>query len=101
MAMAVNHLVSLGGGMVLVKNGKVLADLPLPIAGIMTGIPGIEVAKKLDELHLLSQKELSVSETVDPFMTLCFMSLPVIPVYKLTDMGLFDVRKFDFVPLEL
>jgi adenine deaminase len=101
MAMAVNHLVALGGGMVLVKKGKVLTDLPLPIAGIMTGLPGSEVAKKLDELHLLAQKELSVSETVDPFMTLCFMSLPVIPVYKLTDMGLFDVRKFDFVPLEL
>jgi adenine deaminase len=101
MVLAVNHLVALGGGMVIVKRGKILCDLPLPIAGLMTDLDGQDVARKLEELHTLAQKELSVSETVDPFMTLCFMSLPVIPTYKLTDMGLFDVRKFDFVPLEL
>lgn len=87
--------------MVIVKKGNILTDLPLPIAGLMTSIEGVEVARRLDALHAIAQRELSVSESVDPFMTLCFMSLPVIPVYKLTDMGLFDVRAFDFVPLEL
>ncbi|WP_320130584.1 adenine deaminase [uncultured Sphaerochaeta sp.] len=101
MVLAVNHLVALGGGMVLVKKGKILSDLPLPIAGLMTGLKGKAVAARLEELHSLAHEELSVNDTVDPFMTLCFMSLPVIPTYKLTDMGLFDVRKFDFVPLEL
>ena len=101
MALAVNHLVGIGGGMVIVKKGNILTDLPLPIAGLMTDVEGVEVARRLDALHEIAQRELSVSESVDPFMTLCFMSLPVIPVYKLTDMGLFDVRTFDFVPLEL
>jgi len=101
MYQAVRHLMELGGGMVMVKHGQVLSDLPLPIAGLMSDLQGDTIAKSLDALHELAQKELQVSKEVDPFMTLCFMSLPVIPSYKLTDMGLFDVRTFSFVPLEL
>jgi adenine deaminase len=101
MAVAVEHLRRIGGGIVLASQKKVLADLPLPIAGLMTPLAGPEVAARLDRLHLLARQKLSVSEAVDPLMTLCFMALPVIPAYKLTDIGLFDVRKFDFVPLEL
>ena len=101
MQKAVEYLMELGGGMVLVKKGKILSDLPLPIAGLMSDQIGETIAQALDTLHELAQKELHVSKAVDPFMTLCFMALPVIPSYKLTDMGLFDVRTFSFVPLEL
>ncbi len=63
--------------------------------------PGSVIAEQLDNLHHIAQDALHIGKKIDPFMTLCFMSLPVIPAYKLTDMGLFDVRSFSFVPLEL
>jgi len=62
---------------------------------------GPTIARNLQNLHRIAISQLQVRKEVDPFMTLCFMSLPVIPEYKLTDMGLFDVRSFHFVPLEL
>ena len=62
---------------------------------------GAAIARALEELHHLAHSELGVHPSIDPFMTLGFMALPVIPSYKLTDMGLFDVRIFDFVPMEI
>ena len=67
----------------------------------MIKIGGAAAALPLLGSRAFAQEKLKVSKTIDPFMTLCFMSLPVIPAYKLTDMGLFDVRSFSFVPLEL
>lgn len=101
MAFAVEHLIRLGGGMALVKDGKVLASLALPIGGLMSDKSSLEIAKALDNLHEVGQEEFSLPKDLDAFTTLSFMALPVIPAYKLTDIGLFDVSSFSFVPLEL
>ncbi|NLA95788.1 MAG: adenine deaminase [Clostridiaceae bacterium] len=100
MAFAVEELIRQEGGVILVKDKKVLARLPLPVGGIMSDQPGEWVNDKLSELHETAIRELKVSEEIEPIMTLCFMALPVIPELKLTDMGLFDVTKFDFISLE-
>ena len=67
----------------------------------MTDLPGEVVAQKLASIIETARRELGISGGVDPFMTLCFMSLVVIPEIKITDMGLFDLKKYDFVPLEI
>jgi len=100
MAFAVEELIKQEGGVILVKDKKVLSRLPLPVGGIMSDQSGEWVNDKLSELHETAIRELQVSEEVEPIMTLCFMALPVIPELKLTDMGLFDVTKFDFISLE-
>ena len=99
MAFAVETLIDMEGGMAVVREGKVLASMPLPIAGLMTTESGEWVAEWLDLIHEKA-RELGVSPDVEPIMTLTFMALPVIPALKLTDRGLFDFEKFDFVPLE-
>ena len=60
-----------------------------------------EVVKCLDQMHEIADKELEVSKNIDPFMTLCFMALPVIPELKITDCGLFDVTTFSFTDISL
>ena len=101
MAAAVKALIAMEGGMVVVKGGEVLAAMALPIAGLMTTKSGEWVAERLHELHEKARGTLGVSADVEPIMTLAFMALPVIPTLKLTDRGLFDYEKFDFVPLEV
>lgn len=101
MAVAVKHLIDIRGGMAIIKDGEVLVSLAMPIGGLMSDKPGKEVAKVLEALDEVGQKELSISKDMDVFTTLSFMALPVIPTYKLTDIGLFDVRSFSFVPLEV
>lgn len=100
MAFAVEELKRQEGGIVLVKDGQVLASMPMPIAGLMSDQSGEWVDEKLKEIHEKAHTVLGVNADVEPVMTLCFMSLAVIPEVKLTDMGLFDVTKFDFIPLE-
>lgn len=97
---AAQALIEQEGGFVLVENGEVIASLPLPIAGLMSDLPGEEVARHLKALHETAYERLGVSHEVEPVMTLCFMSLLVIPDLKITTRGLFDVKKFDFVPPE-
>ncbi len=97
---AIQALIDQDGGFVLVENGEVIASLPLPIAGLMSDLPGEEVAERLKALHEAAHERLGISRDVEPVMTLCFMSLIVIPELKITTRGLFDVSKFDFVPLE-
>ena len=99
-ALAVNVLIEQGGGVVLVKDGEALECLPMPIGGIMSDRSGEWVDEKLTRIHDAALKELGISTSVEPIMTLCFMSLPVIPEIKLTDMGLFDVTKFGFISLD-
>lgn len=101
MAFAVESLEKQNGGIVLVKEGKIIESMPMPIAGLMSDQSGEWVATKLSEIHEKAHKELGVGKDVEPVMTLCFMSLAVIPELKLTDMGLFDVTKFSFIPLEI
>jgi adenine deaminase len=99
MAAAVEHLAGLGGGAVLVRDGGVLIDLPLPLGGLMSGRPGGEVAARLKALEEKAVRELGVSGDIEPLMSLCFMSLLVIPELKITDKGLFDVGEFAFIDL--
>ena len=101
MVAAVEYLIGIGGGMALVKEGKVLASLAMPIGGLMSDRAGSEVAKALDTLHEVGQQAFGINKDLDAFTTLSFMALPVIPAYKLTDIGLFDVRSFSFVPMEI
>ncbi len=94
---AVEALVRAGGGQVAVAGGEVLAELPLPIAGLMSDRPLEEVARAGREL-IRAARELG-SNLSDPFMQLSFLALPVIPKLKLTDRGLVDVDEFRHVPL--
>jgi adenine deaminase len=97
MLLAVEHLVKLKGGLAVVAGGKVLADLALPIAGLISPEPLKAVAaayRRLQEAYLKLGGGLP-----DPFMALSFLALPVIPALKLTDLGLVDVNKFQVVPL--
>ena len=96
MAKAVEKLIAIGGGITIFKDGKELGTHVLEIAGLMTDLPLEEVTECLDEMHEAAEKELHVASGIDPFMTLCFMALPVIPALKLTDCGLFDVEAFSF-----
>jgi len=100
MAFAVEQLIAQNGGIILVKDRNVLASMPLPIGGIMSDQSGKWVEEKLSAIHEIAFHELGISSDVEPIMTLCFMSLPVIPELKLTDMGLFDVTQFKFIPVE-
>ena len=97
LATAINIIVDIQGGLVVVDRGKVKAKLELPLAGIMSLEEATIVAEKLKRLKKAA-RELGASFE-NPFMTLSFMALPVIPELKITDKGLFDVNKFKHVPL--
>jgi adenine deaminase len=87
----------LGGGLVVAAGEEVLASVPLPIAGLMSDQPMEAVRRQMDRLVAVA-RDLG-SSLHDPFMALSFLALEVIPALKLTDQGLVDVEKFDFVPL--
>jgi len=93
----VEAIQAMGGGLAAVSNGKVLASLPLPIAGLMSDTSVTQVNHQLEVLHR-AVRTLGC-KLPDPFMTLSFLSLPVIPELKITDKGLVDVNQFKFVPL--
>ena len=97
MRTAVGSVVAMGGGLAIVSAGDVLASLALPIAGLMSPAPIAATASQMDALLAAAQK-LGTSLT-DPFMTLSFLALPVIPALKITDHGLVDVDRFAVVPL--
>ena len=99
-AAAIRAIEAQDGGIVLVKDGRVLESMPMPIAGLMSDQSGEWVRDRLAAIHEKAHTVLGVSEDVEPVMTLTFMSLPVIPEVKITDLGLFDVGRFDFIPLE-
>jgi len=94
---AVSEVQEMGGGLVVVDDGTITASLPLPIAGLLSDRSMGEVAELIEEV-VGAAKDLG-SSLEDPFMTLSFLCLPVIPELKLTDRGLVDVNRFDFVPL--
>lgn len=96
-AFAVNHLKKVGGGFVVVYEGKVIAELKLPIAGLMSTESAEKVAESLDKVT--NEARLMGCKLKSPFMTLSFLSLLVIPKLKLSDRGLFDVEKFNFTNL--
>ena len=97
MIIAVKEIERAGGGQVVVGNGRVLEMLPLPICGLMTNKSIEETAKKVRGLKRAARSiGCKISE---PFMQLSFLALPVIPYLKMTDMGLFDVKRFRHTPL--
>jgi adenine deaminase len=100
MAVAIERLAELGGGQLAVVDGQVIAELPLPLAGLMSDAPGRTVADQSDALNRAAAEVLGC--TVDePFMQLSFIALSVIPEMRLTDGGLVDVDDFSFVPVEV
>ncbi|MCD4766697.1 MAG: adenine deaminase [Methanosarcinales archaeon] len=95
MALAANAIKKMKGGIVLVQDGEVLDSLSLPFAGLLSPDPVEEVALELDGLHG-TIKEMGCTLPA-PFITHSFIALPVIPKLRLTDMGLFDVERFEII----
>ncbi len=94
---AIKHLTDIGGGQVVTVGEEIVADLPLPIAGLMSD-ESVSIVADIEERLIDSSKAIGCKPS-DPFMALSFLALPVIPSLKLTDRGLIDVRKFQPVSL--
>jgi adenine deaminase len=94
---ALTAVVEMQGGLAAACDGEIRATLPLPVAGLMSLEPIFEVRKKLDNLIRVAWE--FGSKLKDPYMTLSFLALPVIPELKITDRGLVNVDQFSFVPL--
>ena len=97
MAIAANHI-RLVGGNVVVSNGKIIAEMPLPIGGLMTDSSAEDMSKKNSEVRSAVYK-LGVSSDIEPFMNMAFVSLAVIPSLKMTTLGLVDVVNWKRVSL--
>lgn len=96
MALAAQELVRVQGGYTLVHGGRVVGTLPLEICGLMSTAPSEQLIAELERIRRQAHA-LGVPEGIDPFISLSFMALPVIPKLRITDMGLFDVESFSFV----
>ena len=99
MALAAQELVRVQGGYTLVHEGRVVGTVPLNICGLMSSAPAEELIASLEHISAQARAQ-GVHEGVDPFISLSFMALPVIPKLRITDMGMFDVDKFTFVEHE-
>ena len=89
MALAVNRCVELGGGQVIVRSGKVAAEVAYPICGLLSDLPLDELAEKKKELNRVAHE--MGTEIAIPFMFLSFICLAAIPAYAITDCGFIDV----------
>ncbi|MDD7652901.1 MAG: adenine deaminase [Firmicutes bacterium] len=96
MASAVNHIADNHGGITVVERGRVLGDLPLPIAGLMSD-GTLEAVNEALESAKAAAHALGVGPDIDPFMTLSFMALPVIPTLRLTTRGVLDVTRQQYI----
>ena len=99
MALAAQELVRVQGGYTLVHDGRVVGTVPLNICGLMSSAPAEELIASLEQISAQARAQ-GVHEGIDPFISLSFMALPVIPKLRITDMGMFDVDKFTFVEHE-
>ena len=97
MALAVNTLIDCGGGMVAVKNGKILGKVELPVAGLMNTLPLEEMASSVEHIENV-WKEMG-STLPSPFMTMAIIPLACLPELRLTNRGLVDCTKFEFTDL--
>ncbi len=97
MADAVNHLVELGGGQVVIKDGEIIGEVSLPIAGLMSDQPAAIVAEQA--ASVLEGFEKCGCTLNNPNMQLSLLALVVIPEIRLSDLGLVDVNQFDFIPV--
>jgi adenine deaminase len=99
MAFAVGHLAHIGGGIVAVDDGRVIAECPLPVAGLLSDAP---LADVIASSRACNEAAAALGWSgATPFLTLAFLALSVIPSLKLTDHGLVDVDRFEIVPLEV
>jgi adenine deaminase len=98
-ALCVRRLQEIGGGIVAIDDRRVVAEIALPVAGLMSDRPAEEVVAQLDAVEA-AVRELGVRVS-SPFMTLSFLALSVIPELKITDRGLVDVGRFEIVPVEV
>lgn len=96
MLAAGNRVLENQGGLAVALEGKVLGDLPLPVAGLMSMFTLEETDRRLEELKMLTRR-LGISQDIDPFMTLAFVSLPVIPRLRLNTYGVIDVDRQEVV----
>ena len=95
MALAANRMTALEGGFVVAAGGEILAELALPVAGLMSLLSFEEVRKTLEDLRSAAH---SLGVTLEePFLQLAFLALPVIPMLKITDRGMVDVTKFEII----
>ncbi|GMQ59987.1 adenine deaminase [Vallitalea sediminicola] len=99
MRVAIRELKRVKGGITICAGGLVLQTLPLEVGGLMTNASVGVVGNKIKEMDRIALEK-GVNPHIDPFLTLAFLALPVIPELKLTDCGLFDVDKFTFVDIE-
>lgn len=99
MVMAAKTIKEMQGGMVVIKQGKIIAALKLSIAGLMSDRPYQEVYANLNNIHG-ALNQLGANHQFNPFLTLSFLTLPVIPELKLTDIGLFQVSKFQHISID-
>lgn len=96
---AVNKVISMDGGIAISSSNEILESLPLNIGGLMSDKDIEYVNSKFSKLVDIAYNLLKVSKDIDPFLTLAFLALPVIPNIKLTDKGLFDVENFEFMDI--
>ena len=97
---AVNAVIEARGGISATDGNGDTRVLALPIAGLMSPGDGYALAEEYARLDAWTRQVLNCSLQA-PFMVLSFLALPVIPKLKMTDLGLFDVERFDFVPVEI
>lgn len=90
MLLAVEELKRIKGGYTVISNGKVIESLPLIFGGLMSVLPTDEFISQLDKT-ISAARNLGVNKNIDPFITLSFMALPVIPEIRITDMGIFEM----------
>lgn len=96
MLKAADELKKIGGGYVIIEDGKVTGELPLPLGGLMSLQSADEFIPALEKI-INKAYDMGVNRNIDPFITLSFMALPVIPEIRITDCGLFDVNTFEFI----
>ncbi|MCU9816490.1 MULTISPECIES: adenine deaminase [Paraclostridium] len=96
---AVDEIKKIGGGLSISSNNEILGSLSLPIAGLMSDKDINYVSENLENMLSIAYEKLNVSKDIEPFMTLAFLALPVIPHIKITDKGLFDVDNFKFMEI--
>jgi adenine deaminase len=100
MAVAANRLREIGGGQVAVRGGRVLAELPCPVGGLLSELPFEEVAARAARLAAVARDELGAT-LPEPFMAMSFLALSVLPELRITDRGLVDTVAFEPVPLQV
>ncbi len=97
MGLAARVAAAKGGGLAVVSGGEVVSELPLPVGGLMSDREAGEVVRQQEKIHRAAK--LIGCTLPAPFMTMSFLALPVIPKLRITDRGLVDVNRFDFVDL--